>query len=90
MLRPYDTEKPLLELAIQLETGRDFARAGEQAITDCMLISKGITLPANAAILKKAIRERERILENQNTWSNFKFSFQDAHRECREITTIIG
>ena len=57
MMGPYHPAEPLARLAKQLEKGKEFAQAGGQAISDSMVVSKGITILAQMEMFNEDIRK---------------------------------
>ena len=57
MKKTNDPTKPITILAIQLGKERDFARAKNQTITNCMMILKGVTLLSNAMAFNENAKE---------------------------------
>ena len=61
---PYDPAEPLDQLIEQLKKGREFAREGDQKISNAMMMSKGITILAHAGVFNNNIREWRRQSSN--------------------------
>lgn len=57
MMKLWDSAEPFATLMAQLEQGREFSRCNGQGITDAKIISKGITLLTNNAVLNPDIKE---------------------------------
>ena len=55
-----------------------------------MMLSKGITLLAQAAMFNEEIRERRSQTTDHKTWTNFRSFFHRAHHENRKAVTTEG
>lgn len=90
MMKQYDPSQPLSVLIKQLEDGRMFAAAGNQTLTDDMLISKGITLLRQTAVFNGDICRWKALPAAEKTWENFKRFFHRVHKENRKATVTAG
>ena len=81
MMEPYDPAEPLSRLLEQLEKWREIARAGGQTISKAMMMSKSITLLAQAGNFNDDIREWRRQFADLKTWTKYKLFLHQAHRE---------
>ena len=75
MMGTYDPTEPLDLLIEQLEKEREFVRAGGQMIADAIMVSKGITLLDQTAMINEDIRECRRQTTDQKTWEHFNIFF---------------
>ena len=79
MMVPYNPEEPLSQLIEQLENRKEFARAGDQKISDAIMVSKGITLLAQMGISDDDIQEWRRQSTDLKMWTKYEFFFHQEH-----------
>ena len=90
MMGPYKPTEPLARLIEKIEKKREFTRAGGQAISNNMMMSKGITLLAQTGIFNDNIHEWRRQTTDQKKWAKYKLFFNRSHQEQRRAITTAG
>jgi hypothetical protein len=84
----YNPKNPIDTVFNAVDDLADFARLGNQPLTDRQVISKAYIIINKTRRFKSSINEWNRKPHADQTWENFKIHFRQAHQEFRETTDI--
>ena len=84
----YNPKYPIDTVFNAVDDLADFARLGKQPLTDRQIMSKAYIIINKTRRFKSSINAWNRKAENDQTWTNFKIFFRQAHREFKETTDI--
>jgi hypothetical protein len=79
----YDPAQPIEHLFSQIEDTMDFADAGGSPYTAAQVISNAYLLIFNTGLFQESCREWRRRPTAEQTWTNFKTQFAEAHQDLR-------
>jgi hypothetical protein len=79
----YDPAQPIEHLFSQIEDTMDFADAGGSPYTTAQVLTNSYSLVFNTGLLPESCREWRRRPAAEQTWTNFKEQFAEAHQDLR-------
>jgi hypothetical protein len=80
----YDPTQPIEHLFSQIEDTMNFVHAGGSPYTVAQVISNAYLLIFNTSLFQESWREWRRRPAAEQTWTNFKTQFAEAHQDLRQ------
>ena len=87
MKTTWDTNEPIETIFQQLKDGQDFAKAGEETISDGQLVRWGYTIIHNTQLFNNDCKKWRQLPANTRTWEKFVTFFTAADDDRRKSTT---
>ena len=88
MRTPYDATQPIECLFEQIESGQEFAAAGNAPIPDTTLVNIAYLLLFKTGMYRDACRDWNRRATADKTWTNLKADMLIANAELRELQAL--
>jgi hypothetical protein len=81
----YDAVQPVEHLFSQIEDTMDYADAGQSPYTAAQVLTNAYSLIFKTGMFSESCREWRRRPAAEQTWTNFKTQFAEAHQDLRLV-----